>query len=106
MDVRRYGEVVKRTFSRTESTDVTSIGSKSELNSHDNDGDTPGPSKRACTESNRKYNKKWEKTFQCLHYDEAIDGAFCSFCQKWAHPASTAKRSGGVWVDKPFTNWK
>ena len=28
--------------------------------SHDDDH-APGPSKRVCTESNRKYKKKWEK---------------------------------------------
>ena len=81
MDIRRYSDLVKHTSSGTKSTDVTSIRFESELNSHDNDGDIPGPSKRACTESNRKYDEKWEKTFQWLHYDEAIDGAFCSVCQ-------------------------
>ena len=99
MDIRKY---CKRTASRTDSTDVAT---ESECNSHEDD-DTPGSSKRACTESNRKYNKKWEKSFQWLHYDEDIDGAFCSVRQKWAHPSSTTKGSGGVWVDKPFTNWK
>ena len=93
------------TSNRTES---GSDAAESEPNiEHSLDDDhAPGPSKRVCTESNRKYKKKWEKSFQWLHYDEDIDGAFCSECQKWAHPASTLKISGGVWVDKPFTNWK
>ena len=59
MDIRKY---CKRTDSRT-CTEATHVATESEPNSH-NDGDTPGPSKRACTESNRKYNKKWEKSFQ------------------------------------------
>ena len=41
-----------------------------------------------------------------MYYDEDIDGAFCSsVCQKWAQRSSTTKGSGGVWVDKQFTNW-
>ena len=58
--------------------------------------------KRVCTQSNRKYNKKLEKSFHWLQYDEDIDGALCNVCKKWAHPASSC----GVWIDKPFTNWK
>ena len=106
MDIRRY---CKRTSSRTES---TSVATESEPNDtehpgsgHNND-DAPGPSKRVCTESNRKYNKKWGKCFTWLQYDEDVDGAFCSVCQKWANSSSTMKDSGGVWVDNPFTNWK
>ena len=99
MALRKY-----TTSSRTES---SSDAAESEPNTeHSRDDDhAPGPSKRVCTESNRTYKKKWEKSFQWLHYDEDIDGAFCSVCQKWAHPASTLKSSGGVWVDKPFSNW-
>ena len=36
---------------------------------------------------------KTGRFFQWLRCDEAIDGAFCSVSQKWAHPASTAEVS-------------
>lgn len=97
MDIRRY---CKRAPSRTES---NSAGGSENERMDPNDDDAPGPSKRVCTaEPIRKYNEKREKSFTWLCYNEDIGGAFCSVCQKWAN---SSKGSGGVWVDKPFTNW-
>ena len=97
MALRKYFR--SSSFSRSES---SSNPAESEHNTEDScDDDTPGPSKKVCTESNRK---KWEKSFHWLHYDEDHDGAFCSICQKWVHPASTVRSSGGVWVGKSFNN--
>ena len=37
---------------------------------------------RAKSSRQRKYNKKWEKDFPWLEYDENYQGAFCKICRK------------------------
>ena len=59
--------------------------------------------KYRCTGSSRKYTTKWEKDFSWLEYDEDCKGAFCKVCRK---SGKSLQRTGGVWVTKPFTNWK
>ena len=102
-DIRKYFTSTSTSSGRESTTDTAESIQHSE---DDSDGYAPGPSKMVCTESSRKYNKKWEKSFTWLLYDEDVCGAFCSVCQKWASPTSTSKSSGAVWIDKPFTNWK
>ena len=100
MDLREYFS----NSSETESSLATECSTDTQQSLCDDS--IPGPSKRLCTERNRKYSKTWEKSFPWLCYDdEDIDGAFCSVCQKWARP-SVRKSLEGAWVDKPFTNWK
>lgn len=53
--------------------------------------------------SRRKYNKKWEKEFPWLEYDEDHQGAFCKFCRKRGR---SHDKTGGAWITKPFNNWK
>ena len=54
----------------------------------------------------RKYNKKWEKDFPWLDYDGNFQGAFCKICRKVETRGQFSLGSGGVWVTKPFQNWK
>lgn len=37
---------------------------------------------RAKSGKKRKYNKRWEKDFAWLEYDENYQGAFCKICRK------------------------
>ena len=53
-----------------------------------------------------KYNKKWEKDFPWLEYDGNFQGAFCKICRKVENRGQSSQGSGGVWVTKPFQNWK
>ena len=53
--------------------------------------------------SKRHYNKKWEREFPWLEYDEDHQGAFCKDCKK---RGMSLERTGGTWVTKPFNNWK
>ena len=68
------------------------------------------PSMKACREliqpstTERKYSKNWEKEFSWLVYDEDIN-AFCRVCKQTTAESNT-KHTGGVWVTKPFQNWK
>lgn len=59
--------------------------------------------KHHATTSSRKYNTKWEKDFSWLEYNEDCKGAFCKVCRM---SGKSLQRTGGVWVTKPFTNWK
>jgi len=36
-------------------------------------------------------------------YNEDLQGAFCKCCQKWA---KSSNKTRGMWVTKPFHNWK
>ena len=53
--------------------------------------------------SSRKYNKKWEESFNWLTFDENFQGAICKVCRK---RGISLKRTGGTWISKPFKNWK
>ncbi len=55
------------------------------------------------TASSRKYNKKWEESFNWLMFDKNFQGAFCKVCRK---RGISLQRTGGTWISKPFTNWK
>ena len=82
-------------------------GSESEENSRN---EAP-PSKRPCAvpssaATSRKYNKKWAKDFPWLEYDGNFQGAFCKICRKVETRGQSSQGSGGVWVTKPFQNWK
>lgn len=69
---------------------------------------SPPPSKKKCKRkdvySKRKYSKSWEKDFGWLFYDEDSNGAYCKVCKQSGVPG--LQRTGGVWVTKPFKNWK
>ena len=54
--------------------------------------------------SQRKYNKKWEKDFPWLEYDQNYEGAFCKVCRK--RELHSQQKTGGAWITKPFKNWK
>ena len=56
--------------------------------------------------SKRHYSKKWEKDFSWLMYDGDIDGCYYRVCKQSTCTSDTDSRSGGVWVTKPFQNWK
>jgi hypothetical protein len=79
----------------------------------------PSSPKRQCTRpstsdyssssastTQRKYSKKWENEFPWLDYDENYQGAFCKVCRKSGSQSQTSQGSGGVWITKPFQNWK
>ena len=75
---------------------------------------SPPPSKKACSKrskchlnetTKRKYFKSWEKDYSWLYYDEDREGASCKVCKQFG-TSSHVQRSGGVWVTKPFKNWK
>ena len=51
----------------------------------------------------RRYNKKWQKTFSWLEFDENLQDAFCKLCKKGGR---ALQRTGEDWITKPFTNWK
>lgn len=91
-DIRKYFVTASTSGERESTTDTAEGLQHSE---DDSDGSTPGPSEMVCTESSGKYNRKWEKSFTWLHYDEDVCGAFCSVCLKWANPSSTLKRCLG-----------
>ena len=47
--------------------------------------------------------KSGKKTFPWLEFEENLQGAFCKLCKKGGR---SLQRTGGVWITKPFTNWK
>lgn len=69
----------------------------------------PSSPKRHCSSTaphTRKYNKKWEKEFPWLEYDNNYNGVFCKVCRKSMRQSKTSQGSGGTWVTKPFNNWR
>ena len=72
----------------------------------------PSSSKKQCLRptpsASRKHNKKWEKDFPWLQYDENYQGTFCKICRMpdSETQSQTSQGSGGVWVTRPFQNWK
>ena len=53
----------------------------------------------------RKDSKNWENESSWLVHDEEINGALCRVC-KQTTAENTTQHTGGVWVTKPFQNWK
>ena len=88
-----------------------SSSSKSGSESEEDSTNEAPPFKRPCAvpssaATSRKYNKKWEKDFPWLEYDGNFQGAFCKICRKIETRGQSSQGSGGVWVTKPFQNWK
>ena len=107
MDIRSYFRSASK-FSAVSSSSDFEDGNESEIDVH------PTPPKKHYSSSTSKppfksgsgvkrYNKKWEKTFPWLEFDENLQGAFCKLCKKGGR---SLQRTGGAWITKPFTNWK
>ena len=107
MDIRSY-------FRSASKSSVVSSSSDSEDGNESEIDVQPNPPKKYCSSSIskppsksgsgiRKYNKKWEETFPWLEFDENLLGTYCKLCKKGGR---SLKRIGGVWITKPFTNWK
>ena len=103
MDIRNF-------FGSSSSKSATSSLIEGLESEEDSTNEAP-PSKRPCAvpssaATSRKYNKKWAKYFPWLEYDGNFQGAFCKICRKVETRGQSSQRSGGVWVTKPFQNWK
>ena len=111
MDIRSF-------FGASSSKSTPTIDDRdTDVESEDSDSEVlgPSPAKKCCTSSKqsrdksrplsskRRYNKKWEKEFCWLEYDEDHQGAFCKICKK---RGTSLQRTGGAWITKPFNNWK
>ena len=116
MDLRRY--FGPSTSKQSSTVSSSSNSSEEDSSSSDIESLEPAPLKKHCSSvvnyrarskyraksGRRKYNKKWEKDFPWLEYDENHQGAFCQICRK-REPRSLQK-TGGAWITKPFKNWK
>ena len=103
MDIRNF-------FGSSSSKSATSSLREGSESEEDSTNEAP-PSKRPCAvpssaATSRKYNKKWAKDFPWLEYDGNFQGAFCKICRKIETRGQSSQGSGGVWVTKPFQNWK
>ena len=72
---------------------------------------TVPPIKRPCAvpssvPTSRNYIKKRGKDFPWLEYDGNFQGAFCKLCRKDEIRCQSSQGSGGMWVTRPFQNWK
>ena len=107
MDIRSYfGASTSQAANSSDSEDSRPDSSDPELSP----SPSPPPSKKRCKYrltgcAKRKYSKNWEKDYSWLYYDEDCDGAFCKVCKQFGMP-SDVQHSRGVWVTKPFKNWK
>ena len=99
-DIRSFfgaGASVQATTNRNDESDSSS-----------SESDKEPPPKKQCPKAKkstakRRYCKSWEKDFTWLEYDEDNDGAFCQTCKE---SGKSLQHTGGVWVTKPFRNWK
>ena len=104
MDIRGFFGTSSSKFAPTVSSDSEEDSTSEALQ--------PSSSKKQCLRPtpsvSRKYNKKWEKDFPWLQYDENYQGAFCKICRMpdSETQSQTLQGSGGVWVTRPFQNWK
>lgn len=114
MDIRSYFGASTSHVSSSDSSDCESDSSPAESGSEPPSPSptSPPPSKKRCSQSKkyrryastkRKYSKSWEKYFSWLYYDEDREGAFCKICKQ---SGKSLQYTGGVWVTKPFKNWK
>ncbi len=117
MDIRHYFSASTSKQSSTPASTSSSSEDEEPLSS-DSQSLEPPPTKRSLSSTanyrakskyrtksgQRKYNKKWEKQFLWLEYDENYRGAFCKTCRKYDHHPS--QKTGGAWITKPFKNWK
>ena len=103
-------------FSGASSSKSTDLSSSSEDETDSNQSDIeclePSPAKKRLTvkekcritvSSSRKYIKKWEDSSNWLIFDENFQGAFCKICRK---RGISLQGTGGIWISKPFKNWK
>lgn len=102
MDIRSF-------FKASTSVSVARSSPPKEIDSSsDSDStDEPPPKKIHMEKSQpqtnkRHYSKTWEKKFSWLIYDGDVDDCYCQVCKQ----STPDGRSGGVWVTKPFQNWK
>lgn len=106
MDIRKYFTSSSSSKSVSSNSEVKTRGVKS---TDDRASDMP-TTKRPCevpsSMPSRNYNKKWEKDFPWLEYDGNFQGAFCKLCRKGESRGQSLQGSGGVWITKPFQNWK
>ena len=103
MDIRNF-------FGSGSSKSATSSLREGSESEEDSTNEAPS-SKRPCAvpssaATSLKYNKKWAKDFPWLEYDGNFQGAFCKICRKVETRGQSLQGSGGVWVTKPFRNWK
>ena len=105
MDICEY-------FAPTSSKVTSTICNESDIEEDSTSEDLqPNFSKKQCrrqtASTSRKYNKKWEKEFPWLEFDENYQGAFCKMiCRISEIQCLTLQGSGGEWVTMPFKNWK
>ena len=102
MDIRNF-------FGSSSSKSATSRLREVSESEEDSTNEAP-PSKRPCAvptsaATARKY-ENWAKYFLWLEYDGNFQGAFCKICRKVETRGQSSQGSGGVWVTKPFQNWK
>ena len=106
MDIHSYFGVASSSKSVSASVD----SSEDDSQSYDVESLEPHPPKNHCSAKSKKistqqkYNKKWEKDFLWLEYDHHYQVAFCKVCRK--QDPQSLQNTGGVWVTKPFKNWK
>ena len=113
MDLRRYFQSASSSSAKDSAcasrssvptASIESDHSDNELVEDTLDDLQPRPAKKPCTSTTaRKYRKEWEKDFLWLEYDEDTEGVFCKVCRQ---AGKSYQQSGGVWVSKPFSNWK
>ncbi len=108
MDLKSFASTstsVESTLGSSEDESHSECEEPSQPKKHCGSITTKGKKGKYCSKSStRKYCKIWEKTFDWLDYDKDRDGAFCKICKKFSSLPS--QKSGGVWVTKPFSNWK
>ena len=87
MDIHGFFGTSSSKFAPTVSSDSEEDSTSEALQSSSSKKQCLRPTPSA---SRKKYNKKWEKDFPWLQYDENYQGAFCKICripetpsQKW-----------------------
>ena len=113
MDLRRYFQSASSSSAKDSACSSRSSVPTASIESDHSDNELvedtlddlqPRPAKKPCTSTTaRKYRKEWEKDFLWLEYDEDTEGVFCKVCRQ---AGKSYQQSGGVWVSKPFSNWK
>jgi len=53
-----------------------------------------------------RFQHKWLQSFSWLCYSEKFNGAFCKYCVIFASCGGIGSQLLGVFVTKPFQNWK
>jgi len=100
-DIRGYFHSFSKRSALSSSKDISN--SDSEDSDEESVTKKPYHSPSSTSSKKRHYFKKWETDFEWLVYYEDLQDAFCKHCQKWA---KASNKTGGMWVTKPFHNWK